>query len=116
MTIQLRTILFAFALAFSTAIAVSPLLAQQSNTQETGATKSGQASAVKQEFGPQTAARRGDRMGVVGNSNHGASSQNGSAASHPAHHANAKNLKKHNSHPSQPGHSTNSPSDSGSSK
>lgn len=79
MTSRIRTALFAVALASSTAIIVAPLIAQQASEQKTGSSKSSKTSAVKQEFGPQSVPRRGDRMGVVANSS---GSGNSSTSSH----------------------------------
>jgi hypothetical protein len=83
MKTHVRTILFCTALVVSAPLAFAPVYAQQTNSgKPQGSTGGGKPGVVRQEFGPQVAAKRGDRMGVVGNPNQGKG--NASASSSPA--------------------------------
>jgi hypothetical protein len=98
MKTHVRTILFCAALVVSAPVAVSPVYAQQSNSGKSQGSTGGKSGVVRQEFGPQVAAKRGDRMGVVGNPNQGKG--NASASPSPAAANSAARVKqtKHVSH------------------
>jgi hypothetical protein len=99
MKTHVRTILFCAALIVSAAVAVSPVYAQQTNSgKPQGSSGGGKPGVVRQEFGPQVAAKRGDRMGVVGNPNQGKGNASASPSPAAANSATRAKQTKHVSH------------------
>lgn len=112
MTIRFRIPLIAIAFALSTVSAAPLLSAHQNNSNGKNTSKSGNTSRVRQEFGPQTASRRGDRMGVASNTGNGGS---GVTASH-AGKQNETLVKRRKVDHSKSDHIASSPSDKSASK